>query len=109
MAERLTVSLEDGTLEKLRQMAGGQRKVGAFLSDAVALLWDSREALEALGPQGCIVLPKALSQEMLGGADKKTIMDKLNEVQAKFEEVEARLNALDAQQQPTHAGGQQQQ
>ncbi len=47
MSERLTASLEDGTLERLRTLAGGERKVGAYLSDVVAWLWGYREALQA--------------------------------------------------------------
>lgn len=46
MSERLTASLEDGTLEKLRTLAGGERKVGAYLSDVVAWLWYHREQLQ---------------------------------------------------------------
>jgi hypothetical protein len=46
MAERLTVSLEDGRLEQLRTLAGGERKVGAYLSGVVSWLWLHREALE---------------------------------------------------------------
>ena len=47
MTERLNTALEDGTLEKLRALSGGQRKVGVYLSDVVAWLWQYKEALEA--------------------------------------------------------------
>lgn len=46
MSERLTTQLEDGSIDKLREMAGGERKVGAFLSDVVAWLWEHKETLE---------------------------------------------------------------
>ena len=46
MSERLTASLEDGTLDKLRTLAGGERKVGAYLSDVAQWLWYHREQLE---------------------------------------------------------------
>lgn len=50
MSERLTVSLEDGIPDKLRTLAGGERKVGAYLSDVVAWLWANREKLDAYSP-----------------------------------------------------------
>lgn len=40
MTERLTVALEDGSIEKLRELAGGPRKVGAYLSAVTAWLWE---------------------------------------------------------------------
>lgn len=43
MAERLTASLEDGTLERLRTLAGGERKVGAYLSAVTDWLWQYRD------------------------------------------------------------------
>ena len=46
MSDRLNTVLEDGRLEQLRIMAGGQRKVGAYLSDVIAWLWYHREQLQ---------------------------------------------------------------
>lgn len=46
MSERLTVSLEDGIPDKLRTLAGGERKVGAYLSGVVEWLFYHREQLE---------------------------------------------------------------
>jgi formate dehydrogenase maturation protein FdhE len=46
MAERLTVSLEDGSVERLRALAGGERKVGAYLSQVTAWLWANRDELQ---------------------------------------------------------------
>ena len=45
--ERLTTQLEDGSIERLRELAGGQRKVGAYLSQVVAWLWAHKEQLGA--------------------------------------------------------------
>ena len=65
MSERLTASLEDGTLEKLRELAGGERKVGAYLSQLVAwLLWPHREDLGAVGPLGCVIMRKDKLEDM---------------------------------------------
>ena len=64
MAERLTVSLEDGSLDKLRELAGGERKVGAFLSDVAAWLWAYREDIDAVGPQGCVIMRKDKLEDM---------------------------------------------
>lgn len=50
MSERLTASLEDGTLEKLRTLAGGERKVGAYLSSVVSWLWANKDKLDAYSP-----------------------------------------------------------
>jgi len=45
MKERFGVAVEEGTVEKLRTLAGGERKVGAYLSDIVSWLWQYKEAL----------------------------------------------------------------
>ena len=37
--ERFGVAVEAGTLEKLRSLAGGQRKIGEYLTDVIDLLW----------------------------------------------------------------------
>jgi hypothetical protein len=42
--EHLSTSVTDGTIDKLRELAGGQRKVGAYLSSVVEWLWWNREA-----------------------------------------------------------------
>ncbi len=46
MPDRLTTQLDDGSLEHLRELAGGERKVGAFLSGVVAWLWQNKAQLE---------------------------------------------------------------
>lgn len=45
MPERLTTQLEDGTIEKLRELAGGERKVGAFLTEVITWLYMYRDRL----------------------------------------------------------------
>ena len=106
MAERLTASLEDGTLEKLRTLAGGERKVGAYLSQVVThLLWPHRDTIDDVGLPESTILPRSVAQKMLG-ADPQTIKDMLSETQAElskaqaeFVELDARLKALEAQAQ----------
>ncbi len=46
MPDRLTTQLDDGSLEHLRELAGGERKVGAYLSGVVAWLWQNKAQLE---------------------------------------------------------------
>ncbi len=55
MSERLTVSLDDGILEKLRTLAGGERKVGEYLSRLIATL-----------PDGIANVPPELEFDSLG-------------------------------------------
>ena len=43
--DRLTVQLEDGRGAQLRTLAGGERKVGAYLSDVIDWLWFNRDTL----------------------------------------------------------------
>jgi hypothetical protein len=43
--ERFGVAVEPGILEKLREMAGGERKIGEFLSYLVDREWVRRSAL----------------------------------------------------------------
>lgn len=38
MTERLTIAVEDGTRDKLRELAGGERKVGAYISKLVSIV-----------------------------------------------------------------------
>ena len=39
MKEHLSASVEAGTVQKLQELAKGQRKVGEYLTDVVELLW----------------------------------------------------------------------
>ena len=41
------MALEDGTVEKVRELSGGERRVGGFLSDLIAGAWLHRETLGA--------------------------------------------------------------
>lgn len=43
--ERFGVAVEPGILEKLREMAGGERKIGEFLTILVEREWDRRDAI----------------------------------------------------------------
>ena len=40
---RLTVSVEDETVERLRELAGGERKVGSYLDAVTTWLWTLRD------------------------------------------------------------------
>ena len=40
---RLTVSVEDETVERLRELAGGERKVGSYLDEVTTWLWTLRD------------------------------------------------------------------
>jgi len=104
VSERLTASLEDGTLEKLRTLAGGERKVGAYLSQLVAWLWEYREALEQEGAgirdfvpvrmewiPRVVMSPEEQRQKLEDYDSFKTEMGRL---QQKYSELTARIDAL---------------
>ena len=119
MSERLTASLEDGTLERLRTLAGGERKVGAYLSDVVAWLWDYREALQARPLSGMalvhsewIMTPEeqqqALERQARIDAQLESMWAQIEEQRAYLEKLGARIDVhgqaiqearLEAQQQ----------
>jgi hypothetical protein len=44
--ERFGVAVEEGTTAKLRQLAGGERKIGSYLTAVVDWLWLNRENWE---------------------------------------------------------------
>ena len=46
---RLTTSVTDETVERLRELAGGERKVGSYLDEVVTWLWTQRRVLEEYG------------------------------------------------------------
>ena len=45
MAERLTISLPDGTLAPLRELAGGERSVGKFIAELTQWLYPQAQLL----------------------------------------------------------------
>lgn len=45
MKEKLGVSVDAGTVEKLRKLAGGERKVGELISELTSFLWRERSVL----------------------------------------------------------------
>ena len=111
MAERLTASLEDGTLEKLRELAGGERKVGAYLSQLVALLWPHREELKDFQLRDLALVPtewiphitmspeeQRQQQEDLQKLqqDYIALRQSTNEIQRSYRELNARMEALAA-------------
>ena len=93
MAERLTASLEDGTLEKLRTLAGGERKVGAYLSDVVAWLWQYREALQARPLSGMALVH---SEWIMTPEEQQQALERRARVDAGLDSLERRLSEVQA-------------
>ena len=104
MAERLTVSLEDGIPDKLRTLAGGERKVGAYLSQLVAWLWEYREALEQEGAgirdfvpvrmewiPRVVMSPEEQHQKL---EDYDSFRAEMGRLQQKYSELTAHIDAL---------------
>ena len=56
--DRLTVQLEDGRGAQLRTLAGGERKVGRFLSDAIRFLATYSEVISENEFQDLCILPR---------------------------------------------------
>lgn len=83
MSERLTVSLEDGIPDKLRQLAGGERKVGAYLSGVVAWLWANKEKLDAYNPSSINVEKGEEIEEQI-----HTLFQSYNEINRKIDSLE---------------------
>lgn len=66
--ERLTISVDDNVVVTLRQLAGGERKVGAYLSSVVTWLADAqRQQVLAETPlSDCVLVAKARVDTMNG-------------------------------------------
>ena len=94
MSERLTASLEDGTLEKLRTLAGGERKVGAYLSDVVAWLWEYREALQARPLSGMALVH---SEWIMTPEEQQLALTQRDRIAAALEDLQRRMSELEAQ------------
>lgn len=45
MSEKLTLSVGDGTTKKLRTLAGGERKIGVWLTITAAWLFDQKDTI----------------------------------------------------------------
>lgn len=94
MSERLTASLEDGTLEKLRELAGGERKVGAYLSDVVRFLAAYEELVSTEKFQDLCILPR-IDSDKLPDIALQEITDTFNETLEEWrKESEAREKAM---------------
>lgn len=85
MSERLTVSLEDGSVERLRQLAGGQRKVGTFLSGAIQFLFGHAELIKTHDWRD-LVITQALFEDAL----YQELVRMQKELSARLEAIEAR-------------------
>lgn len=97
MSERLTAALEDGTLDKLRTLAGGERKVGAYLSQIVAWLWPYREDLDAVGLSGCVLQRAETEGAMLATLEKtRAALDATRAIDARLDALEASFRELGA-------------
>lgn len=64
MSERLTVSLEDGSIERLRTLAGGERKVGQFLSGIVRFLVTYEELVSTENFQDLCIMRRVSTDEL---------------------------------------------
>lgn len=85
MSERLTVSLEDGSVERLRQLAGGQRKVGTFLSGAIQFLFAHAQLIKTHEWRD-LVITQALFEDAL----YQELVRMQKELSARLEAIEAR-------------------
>lgn len=70
MSERLTVALEDGTKELLVQLAGGERKVGAYLS---------------------ALIRQMSARELVPATELDALEQKFNETDRRIDSIESRL------------------
>lgn len=97
--ERLTVALPDGAIATLRQLAKGERKVGAYLSNVVTWLADAqRQQVLAETPLSeCVLVTKA----RVTGVDGQLqyFEESLTQLQRQLVQVQAHVDRLSAQQQ----------
>ena len=95
--DRLTVQLEDGRGAQLRTLAGGERKVGRFLSDAIRFLATYSEVISENEFQDLCILPRISTGDLPQVA--------LQEIDANYDtwmkELEARLQ--EAEQRATNS------
>ena len=120
--DRLTVQLEDGRGAQLRTLAGGERKVGAYLSDVINWLWFNRDTLAGadiaqfspMTPERQAQVEKALdnaqqkydsAQQALDSAKQalSTVEQAAQEMQRQMEGVAAMQEELKARQIATEA------
>ena len=87
MAERLTVALEDGDVTRLRELAGGERKVGAYLHSVIEWLWFNRDALAGADIAQFAPMTPARQQE----------------IERQMEQIETLMRSLEAAQRETDA------
>ena len=95
MSERLTVSLEDGIPDKLRTLAGGQRKVGAYLSDVISWLWYHREQLQTAPLSDFApVLQEWIPRIVMSPEEQQQALERKAHIDTELESVEQRLQEL---------------
>jgi len=95
--QRLTLSVEDGTVERLRELAGGERKVGEYVSDVAARLHDSPELLQRASSPGVL---ESLQQ------DVRTMLEMIDFVMARLERIERYLESLQSGQRESNEDAQ---
>lgn len=94
--ERITLALSPGTVERLRSLAGGQRKVGAFLSDVVTWLWSYRDALSGAPLQDFApVLREWIPRIVVSPEEQNAAKDNVDQLRSQLDELEERLRRLD--------------
>ena len=84
MAERLTISLPDGTLAPLRELAGGERSVGKFIAEVTQWLY----------PQAQLLREKKLGAYVLYDFD--TVDARLTAIARQVDALEQRMARLPA-------------
>ena len=102
--DRLTVQLEDGRGAQLRTLAGGERKVGRFLSDVILFLATYSEVISENEFQDLCILPRistgSLPQVALQEIDanydtwRKELEARLQEAEQRATDSEQRIDEV---------------
>ena len=103
--ERLTTKLEDGSIEILRELAGGERKVGAYLSQLTVWLWTHQEQLESAPLSDFTLIKRAdlkLVLELQEGTDYEALTKQIHTLRLELDKsygreevIERRLTRLE--------------
>lgn len=97
MAEKLTVSLEDGDVDKLRELAGGPRKIGTYLHSVVNWLWYHREQLQTQPLQSFApVLQEWIPRVTMSPEEQRKATEANDAMLAQIRELEQRYAELGA-------------
>lgn len=92
MSERLTVQLEDGTVEKLRELAGGPRRVGNYLSRVTDWLWSQREVMGNTPVEEFTLTPAGQLEDV--AAHVATLDERMAGLVARMDQLTTRVEQL---------------